>query len=188
MIFRPGTARDIPGILQLQALNLVTNLTDQEKQNGFVTTPFTENQLQDLINVAGLAVIENADAIAGYAAAAGWEYFRGRPMFDFMLERFQKLCFQGLRISADNSYEYGPICVEASLRGSDAFVRLFAKSRDLMAGRFTIGTSFINKINQRSLQAHTRKAQIEIIDEFEFNGNNYYGLAFSTGKQDPPQR
>ena len=49
-----------------------------------------------------------------------------------------------------------------------------------MSEKFEIGTTFINKINERSYQAHTRKAGIDVIDEFDFNGNNYYGLAFLT--------
>jgi hypothetical protein len=28
--------------------------------------------------------------------------------------------------------------------------------------------------------AHTRKLDLTIVDEFEFNGNSYYGLAFPT--------
>jgi hypothetical protein len=40
--------------------------------------------------------------------------------------------------------------------------------------------TLINKINPRSVAAHTRKLDLTIVDEFEFNGNFYYGLAFPT--------
>jgi hypothetical protein len=49
-----------------------------------------------------------------------------------------------------------------------------------MKSRFPVGTTFINTVNERSFQAHTRKAKIDVIDRFDFNGNHYYGLAFLT--------
>ena len=48
------------------------------------------------------------------------------------------------------------------------------------APKFPIGVTFINKINERSFAAHTRKLNLDIIDEFEFNGNSFYTLAFLT--------
>jgi hypothetical protein len=52
--------------------------------------------------------------------------------------------------------------------------------RSGMADRYPIGVTFINKINPRSVAAHTRTLDLTIVDEFEFNHNAYYGLAFST--------
>jgi hypothetical protein len=52
--------------------------------------------------------------------------------------------------------------------------------RNSFVPRFSIGVTFINKLNPRSLKAHTHKLDLEIIDEFEFKENSYYGLAFLT--------
>jgi hypothetical protein len=52
--------------------------------------------------------------------------------------------------------------------------------RSSFAAQYPIGVTFINKANPRSLAAHTQKLNLEIIDEFEFNGNFYYGLGFWT--------
>jgi hypothetical protein len=177
---RSGTAADIPGILALQELNIVTNLSEEQKKNGFVTTPFTEAQLLDLIRIDGLFVVADGTGIAGYTMAAGWDYFQGRPMFDLMIERFQKLEYRGIRITRANSFQYGPICIDQKLRGTPAFTDLFAFMKTNMQGRFPVGTTFINTVNERSFQAHTRKAKIDVIDRFDFNGNHYYGLAFLT--------
>ena len=40
--------------------------------------------------------------------------------------------------------------------------------------------TFINKNNPRSFEAHTRKLNMEIINEFQFNDNEYYELALET--------
>jgi len=42
--------------------------------------------------------------------------------------------------------------------------------------RYPISITFINKVNAISTAAHTRKLSWEIIDEFEFNNNNYLAL------------
>ena len=180
MIYREATANDIPGFLVLQEKNLVTKLNDAQKKNGFVTTPFTADQLDGLVARRGLVVAECDRAILGYAVAAGWDYFEGRPMFDRMIERFSRIEYRGTRIAPENSFQYGPVCVDESVRGTDCFPRLFAKMKETMAGRYPVGTTFINKINLRSYSAHVDKARIDVIDEFDFNGNRYWGLAFLT--------
>ncbi|HOO63270.1 MAG TPA: GNAT family acetyltransferase [Synergistaceae bacterium] len=180
MNVRAAVMNDIERVLALQELNLVTNLSEEQKKNGFVTTPLSYEQVKELVSIEGLAVIEDSEKILGYAVAAGWSYFEGRPMFDYMLERFRKITYREILITPENSYEYGPVCVDTSLRGTSAFPKLFAKSREMMAATYLIGTTFINKVNERSFQAHTRKAKLDVIDEFEFNGNDYYGLAFLT--------
>jgi hypothetical protein len=49
-----------------------------------------------------------------------------------------------------------------------------------MSKKYLIGTTFINKLNARSFKAHTTKAHLDTINEFEFNNNSFYGLAFLT--------
>jgi len=178
--YRQADAGDAAGILKLQARNLVTNLSDEQKKNGFVTTPFTREQLHALIRGDGLFVIDTDGAINGYAAAAGWDYFKGRPMFGLMIELFQRIDYKGMRITRGNSFQYGPICVDGSLRGTEAFPELFAEMKRTMSKKYEIGTTFINKVNGRSYAAHTKKARLDVINEFDFNGNRYYGLAFLT--------
>lgn len=177
---RMGSRRDIAAVLALQERNLVTKLSDDEKRNGFVTTPFSDQQLQELIAIAGLFVIEEDGRLIGYAAAAGWDYFAGRPMFDLMLQRFVQISYRGELISPLNSFQYGPVCIDGAVRGSDAFPNLFAFMRLQMAARYTIGTTFINRMNLRSIRAHVDKIGLDVIDEFVFNDQNYLGLGFLT--------
>ncbi|MBF0376535.1 MAG: GNAT family acetyltransferase [Desulfamplus sp.] len=177
---RIAITSDITGILSLQDKNLVTKISEEQKKNGFVTTPFTTDQLETLIKRKGLFVLDNAKEIMGYTVAAGWDYFAGRPMFDYMLEHFGRISYRNMAITKDNSFQYGPICVDVTLRGTSAFSNLFSKMREEMSGLYSVGVTFINKTNARSYKAHTTKVNIETITEFEFNGNSYHGLAFLT--------
>ncbi|PKL26157.1 MAG: GNAT family acetyltransferase [Spirochaetae bacterium HGW-Spirochaetae-3] len=178
MEIRAGRPADIAGVLELQRLNIVTNLDEEQKKNGFVTTPFTDAQLAGLIDIRGLFVAADGGVVRGYAMAAGWEYFEGRPMFDYMIERFSLIGYKGRMITRTNSFQYGPVCVAAEARGTACFLGLFDRMKADMALRYDIGTTFINTVNERSFQAHTRKAGLDVIDRFDFNGNHYYGLAF----------
>jgi hypothetical protein len=179
-VIRIANESDIEGILALQSQNLLANLSDAELANGFVTTPFTPDLLRHLLDRSGIFVLENEGKIGGYLLASDWEFFSQWEIFRVMVARLPELRFQGREITVDKSFQYGPICIDRSLRGSDIFPQLFDLMRSSFAPRFPIGVTFINKLNQRSFAAHTRKLDLEIIDEFEFNGNSFYTLAFST--------
>ena len=98
-----------------------------------------------------------------------------------MIDRLPTLRFQGRVTTVNNSFQYGPICVDRSSRGSEILPQMFDLMRSSFAPKFPMGVTFINKLNQRSFVAHTRKLDFTIIDEFEFNGNSFYTLAFLTG-------
>ena len=51
-----------------------------------------------------------------------------------------------------------------------------------MAEQYPYLVTFINKINTRSFSAHTKKLGLHVIQEFEFNGNQYYELVYDTSK------
>ena len=80
------------------------------------------------------------------------------------------------------TYRKQKICVDYSLRGTGTFPRLFEEMRIELSSRYPVGITFINRVNERSYKAHTRKLGIAVIDECEFSGREYFGLAFDTGR------
>ena len=179
MIIRIAAKLDIEEILNLQSSNLHSNLSPAELADGFVTTPITVEQIKTILAQKGLFVAEQNNKVVGYAYAGSWDYFSQWKIFPYMLSRLTQIHFQGQTISANNSFQYGPVCIAKSLRGSGVFPQLFATMRSHLANKYPIGITFINQINQRSLKAH-QKLNLKIIDEFEFNQNKYYSLAFPT--------
>ncbi len=182
MISRLATKDDIQGILALQEINLFSNLSDAEKEDGFVTTPFTILQLEDLLKEQGLFVTQDKDKILGYTMAASWQYFSQWAIFPFMISRLTGTNFNGITISDQNTFEYGPICIDASLRGTNAFPRLFEAMRIEFSSQYSMGITFINQVNDRSYKAHIKKLGMVVVDKFEFSDRNYYALAFDTAK------
>ena len=176
---RIGNKEDIDGVLALQEKYLYRNLNETERKNGFVTTPFTANQIEEIIRQNGIFVAENErDEIIAYAFAGSWKYFEQWEIFNFMVSRFPKLSFNGKKITTENSFQYGPVCIDKDYRGNGVLNLIFEEMRIEFYKKYPISVTFINKINEISERAHTKKMGWEIIDEFEFNNNTYIGLAF----------
>ena len=176
---RKGTKKDIPGILSLQERNLYSNLTAQERKNGFVTTPFTVQQLEDIIQLNGLFVAaDKENHIIAYLFAGDWAYFQQWDIFQLMVSRFPSLSFQDRKITTQNSFQYGPVCIDINYRGQGILQAIFEEMRLAFIEEFPISITFINQVNAVSTKAHTQKLGWKIIDRFEFNNNAYFGLAF----------
>lgn len=175
---RMASLKDIDGILSLQEKYLYRNLTEEERKKGFVTTPFTVPQLEEIIRQKGLFVAYNeANNIVAYAFAGSWKYFEQWEIFNLMVSRFPLISYKGREITTENSFQYGPVCIDEKYRGTGLLNLLFEEMRIELLKRYPISITFINKVNVISQVAHTKKLGWEIVDEFEFNNNNYIGLA-----------
>ncbi len=174
---------DIDEVLELQGKYHIASVKEEDRPGGFVTTLITKAQLTSLIgDEGGLFVVRQDGVLVAYAMAASWSFWLQWPIFVHMVKGLHELEFLGLRLSTENSYQYGPVCVDKSVRGSGVLARLFDFSRAKMAGRYAILVTFINKINARSFAAHTRKLGLQVMQEFEFNGNQYYELVYDASK------
>jgi hypothetical protein len=177
-----ATLNDIEGVLDLQKLYLVSNLSEEEKKAGFVTTPFSVDQLTFVINNGGLFLAkDNAKTIA-YIFAESWGFFSQYPIFEHMIRLFPKLSFLDFGINTTNSFQYGPICIDKEYRGKGLINSLFEFMRIHIEKRYPLAVTFINKTNAPSLKAHTEKLKWTVIGDFEFNNNNYFILAYEMNK------
>ena len=96
-----------------------------------------------------------------------------------MIEKLPEFTLDGQTLSTENSYQYGPVCVDRSVRGTGVFEEIFYASLAQMRSRFPIMATFINQINPRSYAAHTKKVPMTTAGTFDFNGNRYYLMALS---------
>ena len=183
LIIALATPADIPQVLALQSQYLVTNLSPEARLQGFVTTPFTVAQLTDIIAQSGLWVAKNeTDTVIAYLFAGSWAYFSQWAIFNVMTARFPPLTFNHIPITTENSFQYGPICIHETYRGTGLLRHIFEAMRCQMQFKYPLSLTFINTINTRSMTAHINKLQWQIIDEFSYNANNYKILAFDMSK------
>jgi len=175
---------DIEGILKLHSKYQVDTIKEEDKKDGFVTTAFTKEQLSDIINQEqGIFIAKKDDEVIGYVMSASWQYWSKWPMFAHMIKDLPNLKYLGQTLSVDNSYQYGPVCIHKSVRGTGVLEKLFDFALESMSKRYPILVTFVNKINPRSFEAHKRKLGLEVIQEFEFNNNQYYEMVYDTSKR-----
>ncbi len=169
---------DIQGILELQELYLVSNLSEEEKVAGFVTTPFNEELLEYVISQNGIFLAKLDSKIIAYAFAASWEFFSRYPIFEYMISLFPRYKFRNFDLNTTNSFQYGPVCIHKDFRGQGLIKVLFEFMRINIVEKYPLSVTFINKMNIPSTKAHVEKLKWTIIDEFDFNNNNYIVLAY----------
>lgn len=133
----------------------------------------------------GLAVACDGNKIISYAMAASWEYWSAWPLFRHMIADLPNIEYLGRVLSTENSYQYGPVCIAGEYRGRGVLEHIFEFSRRQMVSRYPVMVTFINRINPRSYDAHTRKVGMELIKTFDFNGNHYYELGYDMTRPVP---
>lgn len=181
--FKIAELSDIESILKLHFKYQVDSIAQEDKKDGFVTTAFTVEQLSSLITQEqGLFIALDSDEVVGYVMSASWEFWSIWPMFVHMIKDLENLEYLGQKLTVQNSYQYGPICIDKKFRGSGLLEELFDFTRVEMSKKYPILVTFVNKINPRSYAAHTRKLGLTLIQEFEFNNNSYYELVYDTSK------
>lgn len=175
---------EIDEVLELHYRYQIDSIAEEDKADGFVTTPFTKEQMTELIKKEnGLFIAKKEGAIVAYVMAASWSYWSAWPMFEFMIKELPNLKYHGRILTTEDTYQYGPVCIDKSVRGTGVLEKVFEYAKNKMSERFPILITFVNKTNERSYQAHKRKLGLDVIHEFEFNGNNYYEMACFTKKK-----
>ena len=183
MTYKIAKVEDIPSVLELHAKYQVSTIKEEDKKDGFVTTAFSPQELEELITTEqGLFIGVQNEKVMAYVMAASWQFWSRWPMFAHMIKDLHNLAYLGQTLSVENSYQYGPICIDKSVRGTDVLADIFDFAREKMSKRYPILVTFVNKINPRSYEAHKRKLGLEVIQEFEFNGNYYYEMVYDTSK------
>ena len=184
MKLKVAELKDIGSVLDLHYRYQIDTISDKDKKDGFVTTPFSHDELSKLITEEqGLFIAQQDDQVLAYVMAASWEYWSAWPMFAHMINELPHLKYLGQTLSTQNSYQYGPICIDKSKRGSGLLESIFDFSREKMSKRFPILVTFINKNNPRSINVHINKLGLSPIKEFEYNQNHYVELVYDTSKR-----
>ena len=183
MNYRHATKEDLGQVAALQQKYHVSTISDEDRPSGFVTTLFTHDQFIELIDSEdGLIIACDGERVIAYAMVASWHYWQKWPLFQHMIMDLPKTTYLEQVLSVDNSYQYGPICIDKDYRGTSVLPHLFEFARIHMQKRFPILVTFINYINPRSYKAHVEKLGLDVIKSFEFNSNHYYELGYDTSK------
>lgn len=181
IIFREAESQDIPTILELQKKNLLKNLEPQDQQDGFLSIEYSADQLAKLNQDLGIVIAQEDDYLAGYLIAQTLDFALKSPLIATMGKRFPDIDYRTRPLSGFRTFIYGPVCIDKESRGQGILEGLFNVMLQSLKGQFDAGVAFVSEKNPRSLYAHRDKLGMKVVDEFEFNGQQYNTLVFWAG-------
>jgi hypothetical protein len=178
MLFRRLTETDYPGILALQEANLFDNLSIEARADGFLSARFSRAQFEQMNADVAVMVATDDERVAGYLCASSVAFNRQFPLLTAMIQRYDDVSFHGRLLAGQNTFVYGPVCIDRAERGRGVLRSLFGALRREVAGSFEAGVCFVAAGNARSLAAHEQGLQMQRVAEFEFQQRRYCILAF----------
>ena len=181
LLFRRLTDDDHAGILVLQEANLLDNLPAEARQDGFLSARFSRDQLVQMDRDVAVLVARDVARVVGYLCASGVELNRQFPLLAAMIGSYGEVRFRGRALADQQTFVYGPVCVDHAYRGRGVLRGLFRTLLREIPARFDAGVAFVAEDNQRSLAAHVAGLGMHDVGEFEFKGKRYRILAFSFG-------
>lgn len=174
--YRRATEADFPGILQLQEENLRSNLADADTADGFLTLRYTEEQFREISRHPGIAVAVCGGRVVGYLCAKNFAYAAGFPIVQSLIEAAACREINDIRVSADTTFVYGPVCIDRFLRGRGVLAGLWQTMRAIVTPEYALCVLFIADDNHRSLRAH-RKLGMQQCGDFIHGGKRFHVLA-----------
>lgn len=134
MEFKLANTDEIEHVLQLHGKYQINTISEEDRKDGFVTTSFTKEQLTALIKVEnGLFIAKEGNRVVAYAMAASWQFWSNWPIFRHMIDHLDHFDFNGKKLSVEDSYQYGPVCIDKEYRGTGLIEQLFDFSKGKMS-------------------------------------------------------
>jgi len=178
MDVRPATGFDMPGVIQLQSASFIGNLSDEDRDDGFLSMEFTLQQFDAMAPDCALIVAVEQQQVVGYLCSASVNYCRQFPLLAALVQCFPKLRYAEKPLDSYRAFVYGPVCIARSQRGRGLLRRLYQELLRAIGARYDLGIALISKNNPRSLEAHVRKLGMTPVGDYEFRGQQYDIVAF----------
>lgn len=148
---------DLHQILQLQKLNLKTEISDQTKKDqGFLTVNHKIEELILMYQSTPQIVARHDGKIVAFALAMLPELGKLiadlKPMFDIL----SNLSWKSKNLETYPYYVMGQICVASDFRGQGVFDGLYQKHKAIYKPDYELCVTEISTSNTRSQRAHER--------------------------------
>jgi GNAT superfamily N-acetyltransferase len=154
-----ATVDDIPGIVELQGLNLLSN-------GGFLSIEFSKDWFERVLFEMPIIVARRDARIVGYLVSSPVAVAAGAPIIQAKLR-----AYPGSR----NPYNHGPVCIAKEERNQGLISRMFEALRERLKGRE--GIAFVRRDNAVSLSAHAKLGMRQVA-EFRHDDVAYVVVAY----------
>ncbi|MEM9338375.1 MAG: GNAT family N-acetyltransferase [Bacteroidota bacterium] len=148
---------ELKQILDLQNDNHYTNVPEHVKEaDGFVTVRHDLKTLTMLNDKARHVIALEKGKVIGYALVMLKELRDLIPVLVPMFDMFQKIEYQGVRLSNYNYYAMGQICIAEGYRGKGVFSQLYNKHKEVYSELYDLCLTEVSSSNPRSMKAHEK--------------------------------
>ena len=154
-----ATVDDIPGIVALQGLNLLSN-------GGFLSIEFSNDWFERVLSEMPIIVARRDGRIVGYLVSSPLSVAADAPIIQAKLRAYP---------GSGNPYNHGPVCIAKEERNQGLISRMFAALRERLRGRE--GIAFVRSDNAASLAAHAKLGMRQVA-EFTHDGVAYVVVAY----------
>ena len=182
MKIRRANIADVTALAALEKMHLQDELAADKRDNSFEGQSFSAADFTTLINQHWVIVAEVDTTIVGYVIAGRWSFFKQWPIYRNLLSRLPKLDYERARLTENNCCQYGPIWIASQHRGQGIFEALVGFLKKQVSNELPYMLTFIAEDNQGSFAAHTRKADMQVVDYISFDGRDYYLLVLPTSE------
>ena len=179
--YKRASPSDYEGILNLQKGNLLVNLSSKQAEDGFLFVEFSEKQFDEINRDLCVIVAESGNEIVGYLCGTSCRYGTQFPILQTMIGRLNELAIEGNRLTEENTFIYGPVCIAKSARGSGILNSLYQALKEIASLHYYFCILFISDKNPRSINAHL-KLGMNRLGVFEFNNGLFHIMGASLNR------
>ncbi|QYJ85599.1 GNAT family N-acetyltransferase [Shewanella mesophila] len=177
MEIRQAILADVQAIAQLEQSQLEAELEPSQRGGTMQGQAFSKQDITTLVEQHWIVIAEVEGKIVGYVMAGKWSFFESWPIYRRLLTRLGEHQIGGRTLTKANCCQYGPIWISPNHRGQGLFEAMVAELKLAVKQQYPYMLTFISEDNERSFAAHTRKASMQVVDFFGFDGRDYYLLA-----------
>lgn len=148
---------ELEQILLLQQENLLTNISEEERQaQGFVTMHHDLAVLEKMHELSPSVIIKDNDKVVAYALTMLRECRQLMPGLAAMFALLDDLQWENKLLTDHRFYVMGQICVAKEYRGQNLVNELYQHHKKIYQSQFDLFITEISTRNHRSLRAHEK--------------------------------
>lgn len=172
---RRAQEADFKEVVALQDANLVSVLTEHEKEDGFLSGGFDEVQYAEMNRSGCVIVAYEATELVGFLGAGSLEFNSSYPLPATMIQKLPSINYRGKTLDQYRLCLAGPVCVSKTQRGKGVFQAMYAEMHRIAAKDLELVATLVSTSNHRSVAAH-EKVGLERVGQFEFDGRSFHLL------------
>ena len=177
------TDEEIMQVLELQKVNLPTNLTaEQIASQGFVTVVHSFKTLKKMNRQEQSIIAKDNEQVVGYLLAMTTESKNDIPILIPMFKVFDEVVFKDRKISDYKYIVVGQVCIAEAYRGKGFLDECYLAYRNHLRSKYDFAITEIHDKNQRSIKAHKRIGFETVHQYTDVEGNRWHVVLWDWGR------